>query len=72
MHGPIQWINQFGYRKLNNFEEHAMFIMWRELSVMLGCKWVPQTREEFEKFRVVSPSPNTALFWFCARLLNLQ
>lgn len=52
-HGPVQWINNFGWRKLEDFEVHALFVLWRELSVMLGCKWVPYTLEEFEHFRQV-------------------
>ena len=50
LNGPIQWINIAGWRKLEPFEEHAMFILWRELSVLLGCKWVPSTYEDFEFF----------------------
>ena len=53
MLGPIQWINLIGWRKLQDFEVHAMFIYWRELSVMMGCKWVPDTLIELEDFRVV-------------------
>ncbi|CAD6593201.1 MAG: hypothetical protein ASARMPREDX12_006932 [Alectoria sarmentosa] len=51
MAGPVQWINLIGWRKLQNFEVHAMFIYWREMSVMLGCKWVPNTLIELEDFR---------------------
>ena len=53
MLGPIQWINLIGWRKLQDFEVHAMFIYWRELSVMMGCKWVPNTLTELETFRLV-------------------
>lgn len=53
MLGPIQWINLIGWRKLLDFEVHAMFIYWREMSVMMGCKWVPNTLAELEIFRLV-------------------
>lgn len=53
MQGPVQWINLAGWRKLEPFEIQAMFIFWRELSVMLGCKWVPNTLEELKMFREV-------------------
>ena len=53
MLGPIQWINLIGWRKLLDFEVHAMFIYWREMSVMMGCKWVPNTLAELENFRLV-------------------
>ena len=53
MLGPIQWINLIGWRALQDFEVHAMFIYWRELSVMMGCKWVPNTLAELENFRHV-------------------
>ncbi|KAL9102145.1 MAG: hypothetical protein Q9163_002676 [Psora crenata] len=52
MNGPIQWICLAGGRPLDPWEVYAMFVMWRELSVMLGCKWVPNTPEEFEDFRL--------------------
>ncbi len=53
MLGPVQWINLIGWRKLQDFEIHAMFIYWREMSVMMGCKWVPYTLAELEDFRKV-------------------
>ena len=53
MIGPVQWINLIGWRKLLDFEVHAMFVYWREMSVMLGCKWVPNTLQELEAFRLV-------------------
>ena len=53
MLGPVQWINLIGWRKLQDFEVHAMFIYWREMSVMMGCKWVPNTLIELENFRMV-------------------
>ena len=56
MLGPIQWINLIGWRKLQDFEVHAMFIYWREMSVMMGCKWVPNTLSELENFRLVRSS----------------
>lgn len=59
MRGPVQWINLIGWRKLQYFEVHAMFIYWREMSVMLGCKWVPNTLTELEDFRQVGPRPLT-------------
>ncbi|MCJ1457883.1 hypothetical protein MMC28_008252 [Mycoblastus sanguinarius] len=51
MSGPIRWINRVGWRKLQPFEEHAMFVFWRELSLLLGCKWVPNNLAEFKHFR---------------------
>ena len=54
MLGPVQWINLIGWRKLQDFEVYAMFIYWREMSVMLGCKWVPNTLSELEDFRQVA------------------
>ena len=54
MQGPVQWINLLGWRQLEPFEVQAMFVLWRELSVMLGCKWVPHTLKELQEFRAVS------------------
>lgn len=59
MLGPVQWINLIGWRKLQDFEVHAMFIYWREMSVMMGCKWVPNTLAELENFRQVVLTPYT-------------
>ena len=53
MQGPVQWINRIGWRELEDFEVHALFIYWREMSVMMGCKWVPHTLAELEDFRRV-------------------
>ncbi|KAI9732337.1 MAG: hypothetical protein M1834_001544 [Cirrosporium novae-zelandiae] len=49
--GPIRWINNHGWRKLEPFEEHAIWIVWRELSLRLGCKWVPHTWGELVEFK---------------------
>ena len=59
MQGPVQWINRIGWRDLQDFEVHAMFIYWREISVMMGCKWVPNTLAELEDFRRVRLLPIT-------------
>lgn len=56
MNGPVQWISRGGWRKLEPFEVHAMWIFWRELSVRMGCKWVPYHLEELEHFREVRPA----------------
>ena len=53
MQGPIRWINQFGWRPIMQWEKWALFIMWRELSVMMGCKWVPQDLAAFDEFEKV-------------------
>ena len=50
MQGPIRWIDQFGWRPIEPFEREALFVIWRELSVMMGCKWVPKTRDLFDDF----------------------
>ena len=57
MQGPVEWINRIGWRNLQDFEVHAMFIYWREMSVMMGCKWVPHTLAELEDFRRVGFYP---------------
>ena len=57
MQGPIRWINQFGWRPIMQWEKWALFIMWRELSVMMGCKWVPQDLAAFDEFEKVCLNP---------------
>ena len=57
MQGPIRWINQFGWRPIMQWEKWALFVLWRELSVMLGCKWVPQDLATFDEFEKVRLSP---------------
>ncbi|KUJ12235.1 uncharacterized protein LY89DRAFT_785633 [Mollisia scopiformis] len=53
---PGQWINQFGYRKLYPFEQQALWVLWREIGCMMGCRYVPESlaaaktwRKAFEK-----------------------
>ena len=63
MQGPIRWINQFGWRPITQWEKWALFIMWRELSVMMGCKWVPQDLAAFDDFEKVCLSPVYVSEW---------
>ena len=63
MQGPIRWINQFGWRPIMQWEKWALFIMWRELSVMMGCKWVPQDLAAFDEFETVYLSPISLSEW---------
>ncbi|KAA6406716.1 MAG: hypothetical protein FRX48_09439 [Lasallia pustulata] len=51
MWGPTHWINRGGWRKLEPFEVHAQWVLWRELSVRMGCKWVPTYLFELQHFR---------------------
>lgn len=53
MDGPVCWINRAGWRRLEPFEIHAMWIFWRELSVLIGFKYVPTYLHELEHFREV-------------------
>ena len=69
MQGPIRWINQFGWRPLMQWEKWALFIMWRELSVMLGCKWVPEDLATFDQFEKVYSSPVLELEWNVDRFI---
>ncbi|KAF2764538.1 hypothetical protein EJ03DRAFT_339718 [Teratosphaeria nubilosa] len=43
---PIPWINKFGYPKLEPFEEHAIWRLWREIGVRMGVRYMPQTYEQ--------------------------
>ncbi|KAH0563123.1 hypothetical protein GP486_002304 [Trichoglossum hirsutum] len=55
--GPVQMMEKFGWRKLQPFELHAMWIFWRELALRLGCKYVPETLEEMVVWKdVIRPS----------------
>lgn len=69
MLGPVQWINLIGWRKLQDFEVHAMFIYWREMSVMMGCKWVPNTLSELEDFRKVGFDHFCSVIKGCADMM---
>ncbi|KAH9823627.1 Glutathione S-transferase [Teratosphaeria destructans] len=48
---PIPWINKFGYRKLEPFEVHAIWILWREIGVRMGVRYMPQTYEQACEWR---------------------
>lgn len=52
--GPIDVINMFGWRKLEDFEKEALWRLWRELAVRLGCKHVPVTLDEMIIWKDVS------------------
>lgn len=61
MWGPTHWINRGGWRKMEPFEVHAQWVLWRELSVRMGCKWVPTYLYELQHFREVrSPTYHVA------------
>ncbi|KAI9806655.1 MAG: hypothetical protein M1825_006112 [Sarcosagium campestre] len=51
--GPVQWINIAGWRKLEPFEVHAMWVFWREIAVRFGVKYVPKTILEMEEWVAV-------------------
>ncbi|KAK5045932.1 hypothetical protein LTR84_008718 [Exophiala bonariae] len=48
---PIPWINRFGYRKLEPFEEHAIWTLWREVACRMGIKYIPRTLEQAKEWR---------------------
>ncbi|KAI9774330.1 MAG: hypothetical protein M1840_004224 [Geoglossum simile] len=60
--GPVQAMEKFGWRKLQPFELHGMWIFWRELALRLGCKYVPETLDEMiawkEAFRKQEVGPH--------------
>lgn len=47
---PIQWIDQFGWRKLFENERHALFYFFREVGVRMNIKNIPNSLKEFEQF----------------------
>lgn len=51
---PILWVNRFGYRQLEPFEVHAAWVLWREIGVRMGCKYMPVTVEQALEWRKVS------------------
>ncbi|CZS92774.1 uncharacterized protein RAG0_03286 [Rhynchosporium agropyri] len=48
---PVQWINAFGYRKLEAFEVQAMWVLWREIACSMGVKYIPENLEQANKWR---------------------
>ncbi|KAI9828118.1 MAG: hypothetical protein M1832_003645 [Thelocarpon impressellum] len=48
---PIRMMNQFGWRRVQDFEVHATWIVWRELALRMGCKYVPETIAEMEEWK---------------------
>ncbi|KAF8862180.1 hypothetical protein BDZ45DRAFT_212739 [Acephala macrosclerotiorum] len=48
---PGHWINRFGYRKLEPFEEHALWVLWREIGCMMGCRYMPQELSQAKLWR---------------------
>jgi len=48
---PVAWINRFGYRQLEDFEIHALWVIWREIACRMGVKYIPKTVEQAQLWR---------------------
>ncbi|KAI9795400.1 MAG: hypothetical protein M1833_007188 [Piccolia ochrophora] len=44
------WINRVGWRTLEPFEIHALWVFWREIGVRMGIKYVPYSIPEVERW----------------------
>jgi hypothetical protein len=47
---PIEWINNFGWRKLYVQEEQALFYFFREVAIRMNIKNVPPTAAALKEF----------------------
>lgn len=50
---PVPWINKSGWRKLEPFEMHAIWTVWRELACRMDVKYIPETLEKTDAWRWV-------------------
>ena len=44
---PIVWIQKYGYRKLEEWEIHAIVVFWKEIAGRMGIENVPSTIQEY-------------------------
>ncbi|KAI9834432.1 MAG: hypothetical protein M1826_002586 [Phylliscum demangeonii] len=42
----VRWIDLVGWRRLEAFEVVALWYVWREIGLRMGCKYMPDTIEE--------------------------
>jgi hypothetical protein len=47
---PIQWINNYGWRKTTAIEGEALFCFFKEVSERMNIKNIPASLEAFENF----------------------
>jgi len=47
---PIQWINNYGWRRLTKNEEQALFYFFSEVGKRMHIQNIPASLEEFEEF----------------------
>lgn len=47
---PIDWIQRFGWRKMTDKEEEAMFLFFREVGVRMKLENIPDTLTEMKAF----------------------
>ncbi|KAF9425927.1 hypothetical protein BGZ76_003019 [Entomortierella beljakovae] len=46
----IWWLNNFGWRDLEEIEKYAIFAYWRNLGYELGLKYIPGTLDELSQW----------------------
>lgn len=52
--GPVTWINRVGWRKMEDFEIQATWMIWREVGIRMGVKYMPEDYHELLKWKDVS------------------
>lgn len=49
---PMDWLEQFGWRKLTNNERLAVFLYYKEVGKRMNIKNIPDNIEDFKKFHL--------------------
>ncbi len=47
---PIQWLNEFGWRKMTAHEQQAWFNFWVQIGIKMGMTDIPPTKATFDRF----------------------
>ena len=45
---PIYWIERFGWRKLTDREQHALFLFWQQIGIRMGLTSLPSSLNEMQ------------------------
>ncbi|MDN5758208.1 MAG: DUF2236 domain-containing protein [Tomitella sp.] len=52
IYDPIDWIDRFGWRRLDPVERLAAFHYYREIGVHMGIRDIPEDYQEFARFKL--------------------
>ncbi|MGX6510368.1 oxygenase MpaB family protein [Rhodococcus sp. SJ-2] len=52
VYDPLDWIDQYGWRRLHPKERLASFYFYRQVGIRMGIKDIPESFQEFHRFKL--------------------